>query len=232
MTRRTGPDGAGVVGWEPVPVSEVDLRERILSRLPAALPAPAGTADGAAPSFASVLDGTMSLEDFVALLEPDDLARLAYGDIEMDSPLGAPGNAGAFGGVSERLRSLGVPPAITTDGPSGIRLATTASLLPCGTALASTWDPGAVRAMAALHGREMAALGSEVLLSPGMNIHRDPLCGRNFEYFSEDPLLTGSLASASGWRLIAISDKSSLTGAALGAAAFCLFIAEIGRAHV
>ena len=94
MTRRTGPDGAGVVGWEPVPVSEVDLRERILSRLPAALPAPAGTADGAAPSFASVLDGTMNLEDFVALLEPDDLARLAYGDIEMDSPLGAPGNAG------------------------------------------------------------------------------------------------------------------------------------------
>lgn len=196
MTRRTGPDGESAVEWEPVPVSEVDLRERILSRLPQALPAPAGTADGAAPSFASVLDGTMSLEDFVALLEPGDLAALAYGDIEMDSPLGAPGNAGAFGGVTERLRSLGVPPAITTDGPSGIRLTATASLLPCGTALASTWDPGAVRAMAALHGREMAALGSEVLLSPGMNIHRDPLCGRNFEYFSEDPLLTGSLASA------------------------------------
>ena len=74
MTRRTGLDGAGVVGWEPVPVSEVDLRERILSRLPAALPAPTSTADGAAPSFASVLDGTMSPEDFVALLEPDDLA--------------------------------------------------------------------------------------------------------------------------------------------------------------
>ena len=114
----------------------------------------------------------------------------------MDSPLGAKGNAGALGGVTQELRALGVPPSITTDGPSGIRLAATASLLPCGTALASTWDPEAVEEMAALHGEEMAALGSDILLSPGMNIHRDPLCGRSFEYYSEDPLLTGLMGSA------------------------------------
>ena len=114
----------------------------------------------------------------------------------MDSPLGVPGNAGTLGGVTEALRARGIPVVTTTDGPSGLRLAATAALLPCGTALASSWYPAAVQELAALHGAEMVAKGSDMLLSPGMNIHRDPLCGRNFEYFSEDPLLTGEMAVA------------------------------------
>ena len=98
--------------------------------------------------------------------------------------------------MSESLRAKGVPPVTTTDGPSGLRLSAYASLLPSGTALASTWNADLVRELAALHGEEMLRKGSDVLLSPGMNIHRDPLCGRNFEYFSEDPLITGRMAAA------------------------------------
>nr|WP_279065362.1 glycoside hydrolase family 3 N-terminal domain-containing protein [Dermabacter hominis] len=114
----------------------------------------------------------------------------------MDSPLGVRGNAGALGGVTGSLRERGVAPAITTDGPSGLRVSAFASLLPCGTALASTWNPEGVRELAELHAEEMLAKGSDILLSPGMNIQRDPLCGRNFEYFSEDPLLTGLMGAA------------------------------------
>ena len=114
----------------------------------------------------------------------------------MNSPLGAQGNAGAFGGVLASLRDKSVPAAITTDGPSGIRLTACSSLLPIGTGLASSWDTELVERLYARVGEEMKRLGSDVLLAPGMNIHRNPLCGRNFEYSSEDPLLTGFMASA------------------------------------
>ena len=114
----------------------------------------------------------------------------------MNSPLGAKGNAGVLGGVSDSLRAKGVPPVTTTDGPSGIRLSASCSLLPSGMVLASTWDTALVKELTALVGEEMAAKGSDVLLAPGMNIHRHPLAGRNFEYFSEDPLLTGKMAAA------------------------------------
>ena len=191
MTRTVGDDGARALGWEDAPVSEVDLRERILDRLPTAVPA----VDGGV-RFQQVVAGERSLDDLLASLDTEALARLTYGDTEMDSSYGPPGNAGALGGVNEVLRAVGIPAAITTDGPSGLRLAATASLLPCGTALASTWDPEAVGELATLHGQEMIRLGSDILLSPGMNIHRDPLCGRNFEYFSEDPLLTGAMGAA------------------------------------
>lgn len=192
MTVTHDQDGAARVGWEPVPTASTDLRERILAGLPEAL-APTGERG---IGLADVAAGRAEIEDFVAQLSPTELAELSYGHVEMNSPLGAAGNAGAFGGLTEGLRERGVPPVITTDGPSGIRLSTWASLLPCGTALASGWDPGLVERMAALHGAEMIRKGSDVLLAPGMNIHRDPLCGRNFEYFSEDPLLTGLLAAA------------------------------------
>lgn len=79
----------------------------------------------------------------------------------------------------------------TTDGPSGIRLYDSCSLLPMGTLLASTFDLELVEGLYRAMGAEMRWRGSDVLLAPGMNIHRNPLCGRNFEYFSEDPYLTG-----------------------------------------
>ncbi|MDU0349187.1 glycoside hydrolase family 3 N-terminal domain-containing protein, partial [Actinomyces sp. MRS3W] len=180
------------VGWEAVPTATIDLRERILARLPEAITPTGDTGI----RFSDVVAGRTTMEAFVAQLEVEDLAQLAYGDVEMNSPLGAPGNAGAFGGLTERLRALGVPPVITTDGPSGIRVSAYASLLPCGTALASSWDMALLERLAALHGQEMLRKGSDVLLAPGLNIHRDPLCGRNFEYYSEDPLLTGLAAAA------------------------------------
>lgn len=185
-------DGRAQICWEPVPTSTVDLAERILDRLPA----PLDPVEEPTVRFEDVLAGRAELEHFVAALRPEELTSLAYGDIVMDSPLGPPGNAGALGGVTQALRDRGIPPAITTDGPSGLRLSSIASLLPCGTALASSWDVAAVRELAELHGREMLDKGSDMLLAPGMNIHRDPLCGRNFEYFAEDPLLTGKMAAA------------------------------------
>lgn len=188
-------DGRAVPSHEPVPVATVDLRARILARLPEEIPA-ATPVPSPLPDLAAVARSELDLDAFIATLTPEDLVDLTYGDLVMDSPLGAPGNAGALGGVSEALRARGVPAEITTDGPSGIRLAAHASLLPCGTALASSWDVDGVRELAALHAEEMIRKGSDVLLSPGMNIHRDPLGGRSFEYFSEDPLLTGRMAGA------------------------------------
>ncbi|GAA3906378.1 glycoside hydrolase family 3 protein [Microbacterium invictum] len=173
------------------------------SSAPAADPASAtddAPAVDDAPATGLTLDavatGTATLDEFIAQLTDEELAELARGDITMHSALGAPGNAGVLGGVSASLRAKGVRPVTTTDGPSGLRLSAYASLLPSGTALASTWNPELVRELATLHGQEMTRKGSDVLLSPGMNIHRDPLCGRNFEYFSEDPLVTGRFGAA------------------------------------
>jgi hypothetical protein len=88
-----------------------------------------------------------------------------------------------------------VVPVTAVDGPSGVRLTASASLLPIGTVLACTWNDRLVEDLYRLVGREMIRNRADVLLAPGMNIQRDPLCGRNFEYFSEDPLLTGQMGA-------------------------------------
>lgn len=137
-----------------------------------------------------------TLDEFVAQLSVKELDALCRGGLRMDFNLGAKGNAGAFGGIIQSLRDKGIPPVITTDGPSGIRLMRYASLLPCGTAIASSWNTDLTQSLYNCIGKEMIEKGSDVLLAPGINIHRDPLCGRNFEYFSEDPLLSGKLAAA------------------------------------
>ncbi len=167
-------------------------RQRILEQLPDAIPF---TGDRGIV-LADVAQGKYSLDDFLAQLTPRELADLSRGEGAMDSALGYSGNAGAFGGITEQLRRKGIPPIITADGPSGLRLQTYTSLLPCGTALACTWNRGLLEEVYTLAGREAAAYGVDVLLSPGMNIHRDPLCGRNFEYYSEDPYLCGKTAAA------------------------------------
>lgn len=182
----------GQKAYEPVPLAERSLKERILDNLPMEIP----FAGDKGIKLQDVAQGLASMEDFLAQLTPEELEILSRGDLIMDSPLGAKGNAGVFGGISESLRAKGVPPITTTDGPSGIRLQYYCSLLPCGTALACTWDPALIESLYQSHGREMVMKGSDVLLGPGMNIHRNPLCGRNFEYFSEDPLLTGKTAAA------------------------------------
>ncbi len=140
--------------------------------------------------------GTVSLGDFVAQLSLDELEAISRGDYKMDSPLGAAGNAGAMGGILQSLRDKGIPPVITSDGPSGIRLLSYCSLIPNGTALASSFNTELVEQVYAKIGEELKEKGSDILLAPGMNIHRNPLCGRNFEYYSEDPVVTGLIGAA------------------------------------
>ena len=178
--------------YEPAPTARNDLREDILAALPEELPAN----EDRASTLYDVLDGKLTTEQFTASLNNDELEAISRGDYIMNSPLGPTGNAGVLGGVTESLRERGVLPVTCTDGPSGIRLAASSALLPSGTALASTMNPELIREVYGLLGKEMADRGSDILLAPGMNIHRDPLCGRNFEYFSEDPLVTGRMASA------------------------------------
>lgn len=169
-----------------------DLATRILNNLPADIEQ---TGDKGI-KLQDVKDGKATLEDFVAQLDNVELEAITRGDYKMDSPLGAKGNAGAYGGILESLRNKGVKPIITTDGPSGIRLASCCSLLPIGTLLACTFNTELVEKLYSIIAKEMKEKGSDVLLAPGMNIHRNPLCGRNFEYFSEDPYLSGKMGAA------------------------------------
>ena len=178
--------------YEPAPAAQNDLRADILASLPAEL---SENTDSTSTLF-DVLEGRLDLAQFTASLNDTELEAISRGDYIMNSPLGATGNAGVFGGVIESLRQRKVLPVTCTDGPSGIRLAASSALLPSGTALASTMNPDLIREVYALLGEEMSDRGSHILLAPGMNIHRDPLCGRNFEYFSEDPLISGRAAAA------------------------------------
>ncbi len=170
------------------------LRERILERLPREVPR---RDDSLEPhDLHDVASGKTTIDEFIAQLDDDELEALSRGEGSMNSRFGVAGNAGAFGGVTQSLRAWGVPAAICADGPSGARLRRHASLLPCATALACTWDADLVERLYAATGVEVGSAGVDVLLAPGMNLQRDPRCGRNFEYFSEDPLLTGRMAAA------------------------------------
>ncbi len=177
---------------EPVPVKTTDLKKIIKLNLPVNIPQ---TGDKGI-KLSDVKAGRASMDEFVAQLSLDELEAISRGDYKMNSPLGADGNAGVLGGVLESLRDKGVRPLTATDGPSGIRLKAGCSLLPIGSILACTWNEKLIEQLYAAVGGEMAERGSDILLAPGMNIHRSPLCGRNFEYFSEDPLLTGKIAAA------------------------------------
>ena len=182
----------GKVEFVPVNTVTINLKSLIESRRPDDIPL---TGDKGY-KLKDVKDGKVSIEDFVGQLSIDELEAITRGDYTMDSPLGAPGNAGAIGGVLPSLREKGIPAIITTDGPSGIRLYTSCSLIPIGTLLACSFNTPLVVELHKLLGWEMVDRGSDILLSPGMNIHRSPLCGRNFEYFSEDPFLTGKMAAS------------------------------------
>ena len=184
-------DGSFIQAWEKTPTRTVNLKERILADLPVELPQTAEKLH-----FDDVKSGKTTLEAFVASLNIEELEGLTRGDYIMNSPLGVPGNAGVFGGTIQTLQDKGVIPITTCDGPSGIRLQYEAALLPCGTALASTWNMNLLEELATFQGIELAGKGAHVLLAPGMNIMRDPLCGRNFEYFSEDPVLNGRAATS------------------------------------
>ncbi|MBR3767586.1 MAG: glycoside hydrolase family 3 C-terminal domain-containing protein [Clostridia bacterium] len=178
--------------FEPAPVRTVSLKDTITENLPETL----NMNVGLKYTLDDVKNEKITMDNFVSTLSYDELEAISRGDYVMNSPLGAKGNAGVFGGVLPSLRDKGVPPITTTDGPSGIRLAAYSALFPCGTALACTWNEELVKELYSLLGKEMRERGSDILLAPGMNIHRNPLCGRNFEYFSEDPVVAGVMAAA------------------------------------
>lgn len=169
-----------------------DLATRILNHLPEDIEM---TGDKGY-KLIDVKDGKVTMDEFVAQLDLTELEAITRGDYTMASPLGPKGNAGTYGGVLESLRDKGIPAVTTTDGPSGIRLQSSCSLLPIGMLLACSFNVEMCQTIYTAISHEMKDKGTDVLLAPGMNIQRNPLCGRNFEYFSEDPYLTGKIAAA------------------------------------
>ncbi|MCM1506864.1 MAG: glycoside hydrolase family 3 C-terminal domain-containing protein [Ruminococcus flavefaciens] len=178
---------------ENVPLIEYDENQRRVENLPAEI---AYTGDKGI-KLSDVKNGTHSMKEFIAQLSDYDLSCIIRGE-GMGSPRVTAGTASAFGGVSDNLVNFGIPASCCDDGPSGMRLdcGTKAFSLPNGTMIASTFNRELLTELFELLGLEMSANKVDCLLGPGMNIHRHILNGRNFEYFSEDPLLTGEMASA------------------------------------
>ena len=185
-------NGSIVLHETDTPLMEYDEAARRLQALPDEFAAPAKSC-----LLTDVFAGTASLDDFIAQLTDDELMQIVRGE-GMGSPRVTPGTASAFGGVSDALTARGIPAACCSDGPSGMRLdcGTKAFSLPNGTMLAATFNPTLLQELYYCVGMEMTANKVDCLLGPGMNIHRHPLNGRNFEYFSEDPYLTGVMACA------------------------------------
>lgn len=142
-----------------------------------------------------------NIDRIVKELTLEEKARLLVGRENSKSKTGVPGAAGTTQGVER----LGIPGVVLTDGPAGVRISPIrkgdsqtyyATGFPVGTALACTWNPELVENVGKAIGEETLEYGCDVLLAPGMNIRRTPLCGRNFEYFSEDPVVSGIMAAA------------------------------------
>lgn len=178
---------------EPVPMRTYDLARRIEENRPADI---AYTGDRGI-TLQDVRDGKNTLSQLIAQMTDEDLCCIVRGE-GMCSPKVTPGTASAFGGLTPHLRALGLPAGCCADGPSGIRMdcGTRATSLPSGTLLACTFNEALNEALFTEMGKELYKNRIDTLLGPGINIHRCPLNGRNFEYFSEDPLLTGRMACA------------------------------------
>ncbi|MBE5800715.1 MAG: beta-glucosidase [Clostridiales bacterium] len=141
--------------------------------------------------FSDVAEGKLTLDDFIAQLPDEDLCWLMGGQPNT-------GMANTFGVGNNPV--YGIPNIMTADGPAGLRIrpevGVTTTAFPCATLLACTWDPALVEQVGMTGALEVKENNIGIWLTPGVCIHRNPICGRNFEYFSEDPLLTGKQAAA------------------------------------
>ena len=140
--------------------------------------------------FEEVADGKITLDEFVEQLSDEDLCYLVGGQ-----PNTGVANTQGFG----NLPAFGVPNAMTSDGPAGVRILPECGVFttafPCSTQLACTWDPEMAFAVGEAGAKELKENNLAAWLTPAVNIHRSPLCGRNFEYYSEDPVLAGTMAA-------------------------------------
>lgn len=181
------------VTYKEVPRRSIDLEERILSNLPKEVPFKGDLGI----QLLDVYNNKFTLDEFISQLTVDELILIVRGE-GMSHPLVTPGTAAAFGGIYDELRYYGIPTACAADGPSGLRMDSghKATQMPIGSLLACTWNYPLMETLYTYEGKELYENNVDTLLGPGLNIHRHPLCGRNFEYFSEDPYLTGQFSKA------------------------------------
>ncbi len=186
-------DGMYHMDWEVVSAAEEGDEKKRQKNLPPEIPY---TGD-CGIVLQDVEKGKATMEQFVAQFSDEDLSCIIRGE-GMGSPKVTPGTAGAYGGVSKHLQELGIPCACCSDGPSGMRIdcGKKAFSLPNGTLIACSFNEKLVEELYQCLGMEMMSNQIDNILGPGMNIHRHPLNGRNFEYFSEDPYVTGRMAVA------------------------------------
>ncbi len=141
--------------------------------------------------FDQVADGTVTMDEFVAQLSDEELAHLLGGQ-----PNTGAANTFGFGNLPE----CGIPNFMTADGPAGLRIQPECGVCttawPCATLLACTWNPDIVYAVGEAGAKEVKENNIAIWLTPAINIHRTPMCGRNFEYYSEDPYLVAKQAGA------------------------------------
>ena len=180
-------------GFKPVQTTEYNVWERAKSELPVAVPF---TGDMGI-TLCDVKIGKHTIDEFVAQFSEKELCEIVRGE-GMSSPKApVPGTASCFAGVAKTWSEKGVPVVTACDGPSGVRMesAARATCIPSGCLIASSWNPDAFDGVFDAFAEEAAGYGVDVILAPGVNLHRYPLCGRSFEYYSEDPYLAGTFAA-------------------------------------